>query len=169
VPQNKVSIPEMDKLALRWSMRNGFEECQICGVNEELTFDHIIPKIRGGANTQDNICILCADCNVAKGSRIVPNLKPLTVLKPNVMKVLVYDLELGAHTLHGIVKDLGFIGHYGGEDMYAIEFTGDNLLVDLMPGLAYRRYRRCVEKGNITTLPGSRAIAIDPRYALLGV
>jgi 5-methylcytosine-specific restriction endonuclease McrA len=31
--------------------------------------DHIIPKIRGGLNTPENLRLLCLGCNRAKGSR----------------------------------------------------------------------------------------------------
>lgn len=169
MPKNKICIPSTDKLAIRWSMRNGFEECQICGTNEDLTFDHIIPKIRGGDNTIANLCILCATCNAAKGSRIVPNLKPLTELEPNVLKVMAYDLEPGTRTLHGVVEATGFVGNFKGMDMYAIEFSGENLLFPLMSGLEQRSYLRNLKKGNVLSIPGDRYIAIDPRYVLVGV
>ncbi|AEP09964.1 HNH endonuclease [Micavibrio aeruginosavorus] len=51
-------------------LRDGFE-CQYCGDTfrtQELTFDHVIPRSRGGRTTWDNIVTACQGCNLAKGS-----------------------------------------------------------------------------------------------------
>ncbi|MCK0202563.1 HNH endonuclease, partial [Ornithobacterium rhinotracheale] len=45
-------------------------QCVECGSHENLEFDHIIPISRGGANTIDNIQILCLKCNRKKGNKI---------------------------------------------------------------------------------------------------
>lgn len=45
--------------------------CQYCGEKfktHELTFDHVIPKSRGGTTTWENICTACQDCNLLKGN-----------------------------------------------------------------------------------------------------
>jgi 5-methylcytosine-specific restriction endonuclease McrA len=46
--------------------------CQYCG-NEfnsnELTIDHIVPKVQDGANDWTNIVACCRACNVRKGGR----------------------------------------------------------------------------------------------------
>ncbi len=49
-------------------LRDGFA-CQYCGSPEELTFDHVIPRSRGGRTTWRNIVTACAPCNLAKGGR----------------------------------------------------------------------------------------------------
>ncbi len=36
------------------------------GSNELIQFDHIIPLALGGANTADNLQILCTNCNREK-------------------------------------------------------------------------------------------------------
>lgn len=43
--------------------------CQYCGVRGEMTFDHVIPRSRGGRTTWDNVVAACGSCNLKKGSR----------------------------------------------------------------------------------------------------
>ena len=43
--------------------------CQYCGSGDDLTFDHLTPRSRGGRTTWDNIVTACARCNLAKGGR----------------------------------------------------------------------------------------------------
>ena len=59
--------------------------CQYCGQKfrtQELTFDHVIPRSRGGRTTWDNIVTACQDCNALKGNmmpekaRMYPRTKP---------------------------------------------------------------------------------------------
>lgn len=45
--------------------------CQYCGDEfrtSDLTFDHVIPRSRGGRTSWDNIVTACHDCNLLKGS-----------------------------------------------------------------------------------------------------
>ena len=47
--------------------------CQYCGEDapaEHLTFDHVIPRSRGGRTTWTNVVAACAACNLAKGNRL---------------------------------------------------------------------------------------------------
>lgn len=47
--------------------------CQYCSKKHktnELTFDHVIPRSRGGRTTWDNIVAACQECNTKKGSRM---------------------------------------------------------------------------------------------------
>ena len=53
-------------------LRDGFE-CQYCYAGfktNELTFDHLIPRSRGGRTSWDNIVTACQSCNTKKGSRM---------------------------------------------------------------------------------------------------
>ncbi len=47
--------------------------CQYCGCLEktsDLTFDHVIPKSRGGGTSWTNIVTACRTCNVEKGHKL---------------------------------------------------------------------------------------------------
>ena len=43
--------------------------CQYCGHAEELTFDHLVPRSKGGQTTWDNVLAACSPCNLRKGSK----------------------------------------------------------------------------------------------------
>jgi 5-methylcytosine-specific restriction endonuclease McrA len=46
--------------------------CQYCGLKfpaRELTFDHVVPRSKGGKTTWENIVMACWPCNDAKGGR----------------------------------------------------------------------------------------------------
>ncbi|RED11085.1 HNH endonuclease [Pontivivens insulae] len=49
-------------------LRDGFT-CQYCGAQGEMTFDHVIPRARGGRTTWDNVVAACSPCNLRKGSK----------------------------------------------------------------------------------------------------
>ena len=47
--------------------------CQYCGdhyVAPELTFDHVVPRSRGGRTTWINVVTACQGCNLLKGNRL---------------------------------------------------------------------------------------------------
>ena len=41
--------------------------CQYCGSREDLTFDHLLPRSRGGHTTWENVVAACSGCNLRKG------------------------------------------------------------------------------------------------------
>ncbi len=43
--------------------------CQYCGAKDNLTFDHVLPRCRGGRTTWENVVASCGPCNLHKGSR----------------------------------------------------------------------------------------------------
>ncbi|MBT3307518.1 MAG: HNH endonuclease [Alphaproteobacteria bacterium] len=50
-------------------LRDAFS-CQYCGhafTSEILTFDHVVPRSRGGRSTWDNVVTACSPCNLRKG------------------------------------------------------------------------------------------------------
>jgi 5-methylcytosine-specific restriction endonuclease McrA len=44
--------------------------CQYCGSKDDLTFDHLVPRSRGGQTRWDNVTTACAPCNLAKGGKM---------------------------------------------------------------------------------------------------
>ena len=42
--------------------------CQYCGSDDDLTFDHLIPRSRGGQTTWINVVAACSGCNLRKGN-----------------------------------------------------------------------------------------------------
>lgn len=44
--------------------------CRVCGSRFDIQYDHIIPVALGGATTVENLQILCAACNQAKGAAL---------------------------------------------------------------------------------------------------
>ncbi|BAR98662.1 HNH endonuclease family protein [Blastochloris viridis] len=44
--------------------------CQYCGTREDLTFDHLIPRSRGGQTTWGNVVAACSPCNLRKGGQM---------------------------------------------------------------------------------------------------
>ena len=43
--------------------------CQYCGSKEDLTFDHLVPRSRGGQDSWENLVACCLRCNNVKGDR----------------------------------------------------------------------------------------------------
>jgi len=50
-------------------LRDGFG-CQYCGRTDDLTFDHLTPRSKGGRTTWENIVTACGPCNLRKGGRM---------------------------------------------------------------------------------------------------
>lgn len=50
-------------------LRDGFK-CVYCGSSEDLTFDHVVPRSKGGRTCWDNIVAACSPCNLRKGGRM---------------------------------------------------------------------------------------------------
>ncbi len=67
VDARREQIPEAVRMFV-WQRDQG--KCVKCSSSEKLEFDHIIPVIKGGANTERNIQLLCESCNRSKGKDI---------------------------------------------------------------------------------------------------
>ena len=64
--------------------------CQYCGKRGEMTFDHILPRCRGGKTTWENVVAACGPCNLRKGARD---------LRSSGMKIQKYPVKPSSETL----------------------------------------------------------------------
>lgn len=55
-------------------LRDKFK-CQYCGNNHDLTFDHVVPRSKGGLTTWENVVAACSPCNTSKGSKTMKEAK----------------------------------------------------------------------------------------------
>lgn len=62
-------------------LRDRFQ-CQYCGSPHDLTFDHVIPRSRGGQTKWDNVSTACAPCNLRKGGKMPAKAKMWPAQKP---------------------------------------------------------------------------------------
>ena len=64
-------------------LRDKFQ-CQYCSSPDDLTFDHVLPRSKGGQTTWENVVAACSPCNLRKGSdlphvaKMFPRQKPYT-------------------------------------------------------------------------------------------
>jgi len=72
-----LAYDKVPKQTLRFNRRNLFARddytCQYCGDPfplSQLSFDHVIPRSRGGATSWDNVVSCCLACNSRKGDRL---------------------------------------------------------------------------------------------------
>lgn len=60
--------------------------CQYCGrrfITEELTYDHVLPRSRGGKTEWKNIVTCCVSCNRKKGGKTPEEAKMRLIRKPH--------------------------------------------------------------------------------------
>jgi len=62
-PQKRVAFTRFNLF-----LRDEFS-CQYCGARGDLTFDHVIPRARGGLTSWENVVAACSGCNLRKGAR----------------------------------------------------------------------------------------------------
>jgi 5-methylcytosine-specific restriction endonuclease McrA len=71
--------------------------CQMCGTEERLSVDHIVPRTLGGDDSLSNLQVLCSSCNSSKGGRFFePSRTPPTLhglFSPKNDSISHYQLE----------------------------------------------------------------------------
>lgn len=68
--------------------------CQYCAESfrtQELTFDHVIPKSRGGRTTWENIVAACRPCNTRKGNDMPEDVDMYPIEEPR--RPSVFELQ----------------------------------------------------------------------------
>lgn len=59
--------------------------CQYCGKNhpaQDLTFDHVVPRSRGGRTSWENVVTACRGCNFTKANRLAKECAMHPLKKP---------------------------------------------------------------------------------------
>jgi len=56
--------------------------CQYCGEMSDLTFDHLLPRSKGGETTWENVVSACTSCNLKKGRKLIQNTDMKLFKKP---------------------------------------------------------------------------------------
>jgi len=76
-PQKRVAFTRFNLF-----LRDEFA-CQYCGAKGDLTFDHVVPRARGGITSWENVVAACSRCNLKKGSKTLRQ-SGLSLRKPPV-------------------------------------------------------------------------------------
>ncbi len=86
-------------------LRDKFE-CQYCDSRfppQDLTFDHVIPRSRGGRTTWENVVTSCGTCNLSKGNKMpaVAGMRPThTPAEPTVYQLQDHGRAFPPNFLH---------------------------------------------------------------------
>jgi 5-methylcytosine-specific restriction endonuclease McrA len=62
-PQKRVAFTRFNLF-----LRDEFS-CQYCSAKGDLTFDHVVPRARGGVTSWENVVAACSPCNLRKAAR----------------------------------------------------------------------------------------------------
>jgi len=84
-----LKIVKRPKSPIKFSRQNIYardrHKCQYCGARfstEDLTYDHVLPKSRGGKTKWGNIVTCCFGCNRKKGGRTPAEASMKLIRKP---------------------------------------------------------------------------------------
>ena len=119
--------------------------CQYCGARDDLTFDHVVPRSKGGVTSWENVVAACSACNLRKADLLPATARMFPARTP--YQPTVHDLhqngravpaELSARELDG----LSLLGQRAG----AVESSSDEASIS----------------GRLTSEPGLRRIGALP-------
>ena len=95
-----LKVVKRSKKPVKFSRQNIYArdryKCQYCRVKfppEDLTYDHVLPKSRGGKTEWTNIVTCCIDCNRKKGGK-TPREASMKLMKKPVMPAWVPAIRL---------------------------------------------------------------------------
>ncbi len=61
--------------------------CQYCGEQSDLTFDHVVPRSKGGLTTWQNVVAACSPCNLRKSNKLPDIAKMWPLQKPYIPSI----------------------------------------------------------------------------------
>jgi len=85
--------------------------CQYCGnkfKTRELTFDHVIPRAKGGVSEWENIVAACQPCNIKKGHKLPheANMHPIKEPRePSMQELQRHGRKIPTNFLHDSWRD----------------------------------------------------------------
>lgn len=85
--------------------------CQYCGdrfPTHELTFDHVIPRSKGGRTNWENVVTACGPCNLRKGNhmpRAIGMVPQITPKQPNTYQLQEFGRGFPPNYLHESWRD----------------------------------------------------------------
>lgn len=96
-PQKRVAFTRFNLF-----LRDEFS-CQYCGSKGDLTFDHVVPRARGGITSWENVVAACSPCNLRKGSKTLKqaNMRLQRIpLRPTSEEMLAHGRRFPPNHLH---------------------------------------------------------------------
>jgi 5-methylcytosine-specific restriction endonuclease McrA len=94
------------KIPVKFSRQNIYirddHKCQYCGkrlTTDELTWDHVLPRARGGKTEWENVVTCCIKCNRKKGGR-TPSEASMALIKKPSIPVWLPLLKISLHFKH---------------------------------------------------------------------
>lgn len=94
------------KIPVKFSRQNIYirddHKCRYCGkrlTTDELTWDHVLPRARGGKTEWENVVTCCIKCNRKKGGR-TPSEASMALIKKPSIPVWLPLLKISLHFKH---------------------------------------------------------------------
>src|ERR1017187_1099714 len=82
------------------------EYCSYCGSQDDLTLDHMIPRLRSGPHSADNLVRACRPCNSSKHAR---DLLEWMVAKREFPSLTVLSRYLKIAIAHCVQQDVMYV------------------------------------------------------------
>ncbi len=90
-------------------------KCQYCGVpfeHKELTYDHVMPRSKGGQTEWTNVVTCCTVCNLKKGGRTPEEAGMSLIRKPKApIWIPLLTPSLGLHETPDLWKDYLYLNY----------------------------------------------------------
>ncbi|MBI2165613.1 MAG: HNH endonuclease [Chloroflexi bacterium] len=98
------------RLSRREVFRRDRYTCQYCGrQTRELTLDHVIPRVRGGVHTWENVASACIPCNHRKAGLTPREVGMMLLRRPRAPRANPYSLFHNRGILDGWQKFIPWV------------------------------------------------------------